>query len=162
MCEDFTNGFDSLPAWIYEGVSTWPNNMGHAAAGHWSATGGRTSAGCIVSDINPANTSEHAVNLLIDLGAECHFKRLSLYDRTTSITGGNSFPHYILFYNSSGQAVGSSPYLQQLWQYTSWNQYVHDMSGVGGLQNVRYIWLIIVTTAAGGPLYIDDLEVQFM
>lgn len=162
MCEDFSLDFETTPDWIYFGrTDPYPSVITtYKHEGHWSATGGRTAGGCLVSDVDQQEPGQTVADLLIDLGADCHFKKITFWDRTTAITGGNSFPHFITLFNAAGQTI--HVHQNQHWQWTAWNQFVWDSAAVGGYQNVRYIRVTVVTTTGGGPLYIDDLEVQFM
>lgn len=155
-CNDTFIGFDGgKPSWVLVGsghiIPLYP-------APTYTALVGRTDLGALQSSLS-SNGTEHAIDILIDLGVDCTLEYVSFWTRTTSYGGGASFPYYIRPLDAAGNQLHSYGGPQGV--TTNWIK--REVSyGASGLANVRYVRLLSVTLPSLGPCYLDDIQLTFV
>lgn len=154
-CDNYVVTFDlGKPSWVLTGSG---HVIGLYPAPTWNASVGNSAAGCMQSSLSGTGT-EHAVDLLIDLGADCTLDYVSFMTRVTTYGGGTSFPYYIQAYNAAGallHSIGAPQNVSVNWvKREVWY-------GTSGLANVRYVRCLSVTLPAYAPLYVDDIDLRF-
>lgn len=122
----------------------------HGNGGAWSATGGKTNAGCIVGT---TVGGENTANFTVDLGQECTVTHVDYWRKGTT-SGNDSFPHEITFREADGTLIvsggsgiqNSTGSWQNIYFNSTWN-------------NVRFINVQCTMVASGTTVTMDELTV---
>lgn len=143
LCEPFTGG-----AMASTSIAD-PDMHSYVPKGVYNGSEGHTAAGCVASEVAGG---EQVSSVTLDFGTECTFERIEYWRRTTSDTGGNSFPGGYYLYNGAKELLGGG--LISLPCSVGWSQQAFtNLAGWGG---VRYV-TIVNKTVASNTHYVDDI-----
>lgn len=157
-CSDFGIGFDAgVPNYCDVPAPSGNLGLGRGQGGEWSASGGRTSAGCIKTT---EVAGELVIQFQIDLGEECSINRANCYRRVQTFTGGANFLTSLNMWSAAHVLRYTHEYATG--SVTTWDLVNYDGGAGAFATQVRYIVFTIVTTLANDAAFLDDVDIITM